>query len=564
MTYLDTYRQWLQNVDDAALRRELEAIKDDDQQIRERFLIEMPFGTAGLRGIIGAGIARMNRYTVARATQGLADYLKSAGGYENGMVVAYDSRLFSREFAEETACVLAGNGIKTRLFKQLTSVPELSFAVRHFRAAGGVVITASHNPKAYNGYKVYASYGGQLGPEESLKVTACIGKVDTFGGVKKTGLEQGVRDGLITEIGAEVDALYYEKLLSLCDHEEASQLKVVYTPLHGSGLRTVMNVLPVAGITNITVVEEQKEPDGRFPTIASPNPEDPGAMKMAIELARRINADIALGTDPDADRMGAAVRDSGGSYRMLTGNQIACILIEFLLEKRKRSGLLKATDYIIKSFVSTTMADAIAAHYGIVCHTVLTGFRFISEIITANEGTGAEFIFGFEESYGFLSGTFTRDKDGALGALLLCKAAQHYQAQGKSLVDALDMLYAKYGYYAEGVKNMVLEGLDGMEKMKAIMASLREKPVAQIGGLQVLALEDYLTGMRTGADGGTQPLTLPKSDALRFLLENGAWACIRPSGTEPKIKAYFAVRCGGEAAAKRQLANVGAYFDSLI
>lgn len=564
MTYLDTYQQWLQNVDDAALREELEAIKDDDRQIRERFLIEMPFGTAGLRGIIGAGIARMNRYTVARATQGLADYLKSAGGYENGMVVAYDSRLFSREFAEETACVLAGNGIKTRLFKQLTSVPELSFAVRHFKAAGGVVITASHNPKAYNGYKVYASYGGQLGPEESLAVTACIAKVDTFGGVKKTSMERGVRDGLITEIGAEVDALYYEKLLSLCDHEEAAQLKVVYTPLHGSGLRTIMNVLPDAGITNITVVEEQKEPDGQFPTIASPNPEDPGAMKMAIELARRIDADLAFGTDPDADRMGAAVRDSDGSYRMLTGNQIACILIEFLLEKRKRAGLLKADDYIIKSFVSTTMADAIAAHYGIVCHTVLTGFRFIAEIITANEGTGAEFIFGFEESYGFLSGTFTRDKDGALGALLLCKAAQHYQAEGKSLIDALNRLYAKYGTYAEGVKNMVFEGLDGMEKMKAIMTSLREKPVSHIGGLRVLALEDYLTGVRTDADGAAQPLTLPKSNALRFLLENGAWACIRPSGTEPKIKAYFAVRGGDEAAAKRQLADVGAYFDSLI
>lgn len=562
MTYLDTYQQWMELVEDEKLRNELEAVKDDDTQIKERFFKEMPFGTAGLRGIIGAGLARMNIYTVARATQGLSDYLNMSGN--GGMVIAYDSRAYSREFAEETARVFAGNGIKARLFRQLTSVPELSFAVRHFKAAGGIVITASHNPKEYNGYKVYASYGGQLGPEESLAVTACIEKVDTFQGVKKMSLEEAMKTGLIEMIGDEIDTLYYEKLLTLCSKDEAKTLKVVYTPLHGSGLRTIMNVLPAAGITNLTVVEAQREPNGAFPTVKSPNPEDPDAMKMAIELAKQTGADLALGTDPDADRLGAAVRDNDGSYRMLTGNQIACILIEYLLEKRKRDGGLKPTDYIIKSFVSTTMADAIAAHYGIVCHTVLTGFRFISEIITENEGTGAEFIFAFEESYGFLSGTFTRDKDGAIGALLLCKAAQHYQAQGKSLTDVLQGLYQKYGFYAEGIKNMVFAGLDGMDKMNAIMEDMREKPIRRIGGIPVMATEDYLSGQCTLTNGDKLPLTLPKSNAIRLMLENGAWACIRPSGTEPKIKAYFAVCAKEEEKAKKRLADIAAYFDSLI
>ncbi len=564
MNYQNTYKQWLDSVNDERLREELEKIKDDDTQIKEQFLNELPFGTAGLRGIIGAGIARMNKYIVARATQGLSSYLKSSGHVQNGMVIAYDSRLYSREFAEETACVFAANGIKTRLFKKLTSVPELSFAVRYFKADGGVVITASHNPKEYNGYKVYASYGGQLGPEESLAVTACIQEVDTFSGIKRMSLKEGISSGLIEEIGEEIDARYYEKLLTLCNKDKAKDLKVVYTPLHGSGLRTVMNVLPAAGITNLTVVEEQREPDGRFPTIKSPNPEDPGAMKMAIDLAKKTGADLAFGTDPDADRMGAAVKDKDGSYKMLTGNQIACILIEFLLERRKMEGCLKPTDYIIKSFVSTTMADAIAKHYGIVCHTVLTGFRFISEIITDNENTNAEFIFGFEESYGFLAGTFTRDKDGALGALLLCKAAQHYQAQGKSLIEVLNSLYEKYGYFAEGVKNMVFEGLDGMEKMKTIMTGLREKPISEIGGLKVLYTEDYQTGQRKDTKGKIEALTLPRTNALRFLMENGAWACIRPSGTEPKIKAYFAVCAQDQQLAKKQLADIAAYFDSLI
>ena len=564
MTYKETYEQWLKSVNEEELLSELRAIKDDDTQIKERFLNDLPFGTAGLRGIIGAGIGRMNRYIVARATQGLSDYLKAAGQTQNGMVIAYDSRLYSREFALETACVFAGNGIKARIFKQLTSVPELSFAARYFGADGGVVITASHNPKEYNGYKVYASYGGQLGPEESLAVTECIQKVDAFRDIKRMDYDEGVREGIIVEIGEEIDALYYEKLLTLCNHEVADGFKVVYTPLHGSGLRTVQNVFPAAGINNLAIVEEQREPDGHFPTIKSPNPEDASAMKMAVELAQKTGAELAFGTDPDADRMGAAARDKDGTFKMLTGNQIACILIEYLLEKRKADGSLKRTDYIIKSFVSTTLADAIAKHYGIVCHTVLTGFRFISEIITQNEGTGSEFVFGFEESYGYLAGTFTRDKDGALGALLLCKAAQHYRKQGKTLLQVLDAMYQKYGYYAEGVKNMVFEGLDGMDKMKAIMTSLREKPASQIGSLKVMVFEDYQSGVSTDAQGKQQPITLPKTNALRFLLENGAWACIRPSGTEPKIKAYFAACAGKKEEAQKQLEQIAAYFEGLI
>lgn len=564
MTYKDTYERWLKLAEGDELRQELMDIKDDDTQIKERFYSDLPFGTAGLRGIIGAGIARMNRYTVGRATQGLSDYIKTQGEAGKGMAVAYDSRRYSREFAEETACVFAANGIKAYLFKQLTSVPELSFAVRHLKTAGGVVITASHNPKDYNGYKVYASYGGQIGPEESLAVMENIQKVDAFGGIKNMALTDGIAQGLIEEIGEEIDKRYYESLIALCGSEDAGDLTVVYTPLHGAGMRTIAHVLPAAGIRNLHIVSEQSEPDGFFPTIKSPNPEDPDAMKMAIELAQKVGAHLALGTDPDADRLGASVRDKDGSYHMLTGNQIGCILIAYLLEKRKAEGKLSPKDYIIKSFVSTTLADAIAAHFKVLCHTVLTGFRFISEIITQNEGTGAEFIFGFEESYGFLAGTAARDKDGQLAALLLCKAAQHYRKQGKSLLDVLDVLYAQYGFYLDGVRNVVFSGLDGMERMKAIMESLRETKEETIGGLRVLHTEDYQSGVRTSADGTQSDIGLPKTNAVKFALEGGAWACVRPSGTEPKIKLYFAACADDGEKARQQLKSIEAHFENLM
>ncbi len=564
MTYLETYAQWRQFVKDKALLDELEAIKDDDKQIKERFFADLPFGTAGLRGIIGAGIARMNRYTVGRATQGLADYLKKDGKDDLKIAIAYDSRRFSREFAQEAASVLAGNGIKAYVFKQLTSVPELSFAVGYLKADGGIVITASHNPKEYNGYKVYAAYGGQLGPDESLEVTACIQKLDAFRDIKRLEFDEGISRGLISEVGEEIDRVYFQHIVDLCGSDGAEGFKVVYTPLHGSGLRTAQNVFPAAGISDFYIVEEQKVPDGSFPTINSPNPEDPTAMKMAIELAGQLGAEIAIGTDPDADRMGAAVRRGDGSYAMLTGNQIGCILTGYLLEKRKKSGQLRPTDYVIRSFVSTEMVEAIAKRYGVTCLTVLTGFRFISEIIAQNEGTDKDFVFGFEESFGFLAGTFARDKDGVLAGLLLCKAAQYYRSQGKSLLEVLDALYSEYGYYRESVKNIAFAGLDGMEKMRQLMARLREKPIAEIGGVAVEYTEDYQTRKRTGSDGAVTEIELPGTNALKLLLEQRGWICIRPSGTEPKIKIYFAVRAASEDAAVEQLAWLEAGIEKLM
>lgn len=564
MTYQETYLLWSTSIKEEDLLQELESIKDDDAQIKERFMGDLPFGTAGLRGVIGAGSARMNRYVVGRATQGLADYLLSDEGAAKCMIIAYDSRRFSKEFAKETASVFAANGIKACIFKELTSVPELSFAVRYLKANGGVVITASHNPWEYNGYKVYAAYGGQLGPDESHAVMNCIQKLNPFTNVKRIDYREGIDQGLIVEIGEEIDRLYYERIVTLCKSDSADDLKVVYTPLHGTGLRTAENVFSSAGINNFFIVEEQKTTDGLFPTVNSPNPEDPGAMKMAIEQAGRLGAEIAIGTDSDADRMGAAVRRHDGTYAMLTGNQIGCLLINYLLEMRRLSGMLRPSDYVVKSFVSTDMADAIARYYNVTSYTVMTGFRFISELITKNEQLGAEFIFGFEESYGFLAGTFTLDKDGVLAALLLCKAAQYYKNHGLGLIDVLNKLYKTHGYYIEGVKNISFTGLDGMDKMKEIMTKLRSKPIASVGGLAVQYREDYLTLMRTALDGTVSEIELPASDAFKLILENSSWICIRPSGTEPKIKIYYAVRATSREAAEIQLKKIADGFEQMI
>jgi phosphoglucomutase len=564
MSYQETYSRWKNSVKEEYLLKELESIQDNDIQIREHFISDLPFGTAGLRGIIGAGTMRMNRYVIGRATQGLADYLLTGGKSGRCMVIAYDSRQFSFEFARETACVFAGNGIQACIFKQLTSVPELSFAVRHLKADGGIVITASHNPREYNGYKVYSPYGGQLGPEESMEVMKNIQRLDPFADVKRTDYQEGVDSGMIREIGEEIDRLYYESMVVLCGDEPDENLKVVYTPLHGAGLRTVEHVFPDAGIMNLSIVEEQRMPDGLFPTVNSPNPEDPGAMKMAIALAGRLEADLAIGTDPDADRMGAAVRRQDGNYVMLTGNQIGCLLVNYLLEKRQSSGMLRPSDYIVKSFVSTDMADAIARHYGVNSYTVMTGFRFIAELIKKNEQTNDGFIFGFEESYGFLAGTFARDKDGVLAALLLCKAAQHYRKRNQSLLDVLETLYQNHGYYLDGVKNIAFKGLDGMDQMKSIMAGLRLKPVARVGDLAVQYTEDYLSRKRTAADGTVSDIELPAADAIKLILENSAWICIRPSGTEPKIKIYYAVCESTREESETRLKNIAAGFEKMI
>ncbi len=535
MAYKAEYEKWFNNVCEQHLLDELVGIKGDEQRIKERFSAHLPFGTAGLRGLIGAGTFRMNRYTVGRATQGFAQYLNQNGTRQNKVVIAYDSRRYSCEFAHETASVFAANGINAYVFKEPTGVPELSFAIRHLKASGGVVITASHNPKEYNGYKAYAAYGGQLGPAESQTVMRQIETIDFFDGVKRIAFDEGIARGSIIEIGKEVDDSYYQNIVELCGTKKADDLKVVYTPLHGVGLRAVKSVFPAAGIADLHIVESQSKPDGCFPTIEAPNPEQRSAMEMAIALATKLNADVAVGTDPDADRMGAAVNSDG--YRMLTGNQIGCILINYLLETNKK---LSANDFIVKSFVSTGLAERIAKSYGIKCHTVLTGFRYISEMIAKAEGTENRFIFGFEESCGFLAGDGSRDKDGVLAALLFCKAAQYYKEKGLTLLDVLEKLYADYGYHAERVDTAEFAGIDGMKKMQSIMANLRTDNVNKIGGLSVLIKEDYHNGISLPAGGGQAHLTLPRTDAIKYILEENSWVCVRPSGTEPKIKLYYA------------------------
>jgi phosphoglucomutase len=563
MSYQETYLQWLNHVKEKDLLDELIAIRDQKDQIQERFHGDLSFGTAGLRGILGAGISRMNRYVVGRATQGFAHFLLSCGKSPFGMVIAYDSRRYSREFAMEAACVFAANGIQANIFQQITSVPELSFAVRNLHAEGGIVITASHNPPQYNGYKAYDAFGGQLGPIESLAVMSFIEKLDPFADVKRIDYREGIAQGLIREIGDEVDQAYYRSIIDLCGVKPADNLKVVYTPIHGAGLRTVENIFPAAGSSNFFVVEKQKEPDGFFPTVKSPNPEDPEAMKMAIELAGHLGADLAIGTDPDADRMGAAVRNADGEYVMLTGNQVGCLLADYLLASRRTSGRLCSTDYLIKSFVSTSMADALARHYGIQCYTVLTGFRFIAECIRNREQTGAEFVFGFEESFGFLAGSFVRDKDGAMAALLLCKAAQHYKNRGQNLLEALETLYQTHGYYLESVKNIAFAGLDGMEKMLEVMTRLRKHPIRFVDGLPVLSIEDYLSRLRTDESGQTTGIELPATNALKLILEDSAWICIRPSGTEPKMKIYYAARAATRKDAGEKLQRLQNGFDPI-
>lgn len=553
MSYQKTYLHWLNNVAEGDLLKELLSIKDNEKQIQERFFENLVFGTAGLRGILGAGTARMNRYVVGRATQGFANFLISSGKSPLSMVIAYDSRCYSREFAVEAACVFAGNGIGAKIFQQLTSVPELSFAVRQLQADGGIVITASHNPPEYNGYKAYDAYGGQLGPEESLAVMSHIERLDPFADVQRIKYEDGIARGLIVELGEEIDQAYYQRIIELSGQKQVGDLKVVYTPIHGVGLRTVENIFPAAGITNYFIVEEQKKPDGLFPTVQSPNPENPEAMKMAIKLALRVGADLAIGTDPDADRMGAAARAADGSYVMLTGNQMGCLLSDYLLDLRRAQGKLRDSDYIIKSFVSTNMADAVARYYGIRSYTVLTGFRFIAQCIHQQEQKGVEFVFGFEESFGFLAGSFARDKDGALAALLLCKAAQHHKNRGKNLLEALEELYQTHGYYLEKVQNIAFSGLDGMAKMKDVMIRLRLNPPRLVGGFTVQAIEDYLPRLRTDAAGQTSALELPATNALKLIFADDAWICIRPSGTEPKIKTYYAVRDATRKGAEEKL-----------
>ena len=558
MTTMEIYRQWLTDfADDRQTVAELEAIAGDEKEIEDRFYTELSFGTAGMRGVLGAGTNRMNLYNVRRATKGFADYINAgdASYRTRGVVIAYDSRRMSPEFAKAAALVLCQEGIKTYLFDELRPVPILSFAVRHLKAIAGIVITASHNPPQYNGYKVYWEDGAQMPPEYADQVLACIRRCTYKDAVEMD--EQAAKDsGLLQIIGAkEVDDDYIAMEKTLCVQPELMKqagkaLKIVYTPLHGSGNKPVRRILKEIGIQNVLVVKEQELPDPNFSTIKVPNPEDPAAFTLAMALADREGADCIFGTDPDCDRVGIAVKDDAGKYYLMSGNQIGCVLLYYILKSRKALGNLPANGAVVKSIVSTELARAIAADFGLVCYDVLTGFKFIAEKIQQFEDTGEHtFLFGFEESYGFLSSTFVRDKDGVNASLLIAEAAAWAKTQRKTLYDILQEIYQRYGYYVEKVVSVTLPGKDGLTRMKEIMAGLRANTPETLAGKRVVAVRDCIPGTRTDAQGNVTPLDLPKSDVLYFELEGGDWVCIRPSGTEPKIKLYVNTNAKtGEAA----------------
>lgn len=547
MDYLKKYNQWLERAnDDADLITELKEINGNDNEIKERFTGDLEFGTAGLRGVIGAGSFRMNVYTIRRATQGLAEYILSA--FEKPSVaIAYDSRIKSDVFAKEAAAVLAGNGVKAYIYPELMPTPMLSYAVRELKTSAGIVVTASHNPSKYNGYKVYGPDGCQLTDDAADAVYNKIIAVDTFDGIKKVDFEQGVKDGAIEIIGQDIYDGFIEKVLSASINPEIggeTDLKVVYTPLNGTGNKPVRETLSKFGIKDVYVVPEQENPDGNFPTVPFPNPEIPQAFECAIELAEKVQPDLLLATDPDADRVGIAVKQNG-NYRLMTGNEVGCMLIDYILNGRIAKGNLPKEPIAVKSIVSTPLADVIGASYGVKIYNVLTGFKYIGEKIGQLEAEGKEsdFIFGFEESYGYSGGTYVRDKDAVTASLLICEMAAYYKKQGKNLADVMDSLYEKFGYYATKVENFAFEGLAGMQKMKDIMVSIRENPITSIDGSEVVSVSDYQKSetvcLKTGEK---EEIKLPKANVLYYTLKNDSTVIIRPSGTEPKIKLYVTAK----------------------
>ena len=571
MGYRDNYQAWLRDfAADAQAVAELKAIEGDEKEIEDRFYRNLSFGTAGMRGVLAMGMNRMNVYTVRRATQGLSDFLSAnEESRRRGVVIAYDSRRMSREFAEETALVLCANGVHVFLFDALRPVPILSYAVRHLHAAAGVVITASHNPPQYNGYKVYAEDGAQISPEVAAEVTAKIDAL-SFTAAKRMEREAALADGLLQIIGnKEVDDDYIAQVKTLSIHpdivrEEGKNLKIVYTPLHGSGNVPVRRILNEIGITNVSVVKEQENPDPNFSTLKVPNPEDPSAFTLAIKLADEVGADAIFGTDPDCDRLGVAVREKNGSFRLLTGNQIGCLMLNYILSGKKELGTLPSNGAAVKSIVSTELARPICAAYGVELFDTLTGFKFIGEKIQQFEDERSHtFLFGFEESYGFLSSTFVRDKDGVNASLLIAEVACACAAQGITLYDYVQSIFREYGYFVEKVVSKTLPGKDGLTRMKEIMKDLRENPPKELCGMKVTAVRDYLKGTRT-ADGKVEPTGLPKSDVLYFELEKGNWVCVRPSGTEPKIKLYVNTNASDKADAEKLNADLRVASEALL
>ena len=544
MEAMELYRQWLTDfANDPDTVADLKAIENDPKEIEDRFYRELEFGTAGMRGVLGAGTNRLNIYNVRRVTRAMAKYiLTTPDGAQRGVAIGYDSRNMSDVFAKQAALVLAASGVKAFLFESLRPVPVLSFTIRHLNCIAGIVITASHNPKQYNGYKAYWTDGGQMPPESVKGITDRLPET-TYAESQPMDEQEALDKGLLTYIGKDVDDAYIAAVKKLSVNPELARemgktLKIVYTPLHGSGNLPVRRIFREIGMENVYVVPEQELPDGNFPTVKVPNPEDPGAFELALKMQKELGADLCVGTDPDCDRVGIACMTENGP-RLLNGNQIGCVLLHYILSQKKERGELPENAAAVTTIVSTNMAAAIAKSYGVKMIEVLTGFKYIAEQIHLFETTGCNtFMFGFEESFGYLSGTDVRDKDGVNACMLIAEAASWYKKMyNKTLVDAIDMLYEQYGYYGDKVTSFVLPGKDGLEKMQTVMKALRENPPKMFAGKKVVALRDYQTGVRTEGD-QTEKLTLPKSNVLYFELEGDAWICVRPSGTEPKIKLY--------------------------
>ena len=549
----ELYQEWLQKADEAT-RRELASIAGDEAEIEERFYQPLIFGTGGLRGVIGAGTNRINGYTVRQATQALASYMISHGQAEKGVCISYDSRYHSDEFALSAACVLAANGIRAYLSDTLRPVPFLSYSVLQKRAAAGIMITSSHNPPKYNGYKVYCETGEQISPAMADEVCRYIAETDLFDGVKTMDADDAKEQGLIRMMGQDMEDSYLDNVLAQRLHPDAAEagLKIVYTPLHGSGNKPVRRALAKAGYKDVFVVPEQEEPDPAFSTVKSPNPEEKEGFTLAIKLAEEKGADIIIGTDPDCDRVGVLVRTKDG-YQPMTGNQIGVVLMEYILSSKKQDGTLPKNGAIIKTIVTTRLANLLGKEYGVTVMDVLTGFKYIGEKIRQFEQDGSyTYLFGFEESYGFLAGTYTRDKDGVVASLLISEAAAYYKLQNKTLLDVLSDLYSRYGAYCERLRSVTLEGLEGLQKINDTIAALRVNPPQEINGVGVTAVSDYEKSLRVSPE-GTETIDLPKSNVLLFELEDGSVFVVRPSGTEPKIKIYFMVIGEGRKQAEQKM-----------
>lgn len=556
MDYKAAYQSWLSDsYFDDETKAELKGIENDENEIRERFYRDLEFGTAGLRGIIGAGTNRMNVYVIRKTTQGLANYIISQGGQEKGVAIAFDSRHMSIEFADEAARCLSANGIHAYIFPSLRPTPELSFAVRKLHCIAGINITASHNPSNYNGYKVYWEDGAQITPPHDTGIMNEVEKVKDYATVCTMDQESAKGSGFYHVIGEELDTAYIEELKKQVLHKDsiaamADSLKIVYTPLHGTGNLPVRRVLSELGFKHVYVVPEQEKPDGDFPTVAYPNPEAEEAFTLGLKLAKEIGADLVLATDPDADRLGVRVRDKDGNYHTLTGNMSGCLLADYEIGQRKAQGGLPDDGYLIKTIVTTNLADSIAKYYHVGLIEVLTGFKYIGQQILGFEQKGrGHYLFGFEESYGCLIGTYARDKDAIVASMALCEAAAYYKTKDMTLIDAMEELYARCGYYSDDIQSKTLSGIEGLQKISEIMESFREHPPVRIGDHEVVAYRDYESDIQKDLRTGKEEQTgLPKSNVLYYELSDNAWLCIRPSGTEPKVKFY----CGTSGASKAE------------